>query len=468
MTSQRRWIGRARPFAAAGVAVAAAAAFVMPAAVQASPTRAAASERLCAKDGATALAGSTASVEAVGAQLAFNIVPGPLPLSGNLVEEDLSFARSLVSSGPQASVQAAPFYPGDTAANLGSLLASDGVPLAVPNYPLQAFASFPASPKEPASSTFPAKEQSSASVASASAHASATGASAVATIAHLGAGPLSVAKIQSTNTVTPAKTCMTAEATTVAHGIDIAGLVHISSLDSEAGARTDGKNAVPSSAVTVGQVTVAGLAASIDAQGIHVLKQVPTVLGLTPRVVQSTLDQTFRADGLSVRLLEPTRSSHGGTAAANSGALVITISHAVDVPYLPGEPTVPVPGLGNVPLPSGLYKATATVTLGASTAQAVATLPPTTSPTTSPVGAPIPGASSGVGPIGSVLPPGGTSTAPGGPPVLAGPGSSGLSAFVHGAAVPLGWVLVGILLCLLFGYPMLYGAWAQLLKGRET
>jgi hypothetical protein len=307
-------------------------------------------------------------------------------------------------------------------------------------------------------------------VASASAHASATDATAVATIAQLGAGPVTVAKIKSTNAVTPATSCMTAQASTVAQGIDLAGLVHISSLESNATARTDGTKAVPVAAVHVGQVTVAGLAASIDAQGIHIANQVPTVLGLTPKLVQSTLDQTFKADGLTVRLLKPTKSSQGGTAAADSGALVITVSHAIDIPFLPGEPTVPVPGLGNVPLPSGLYKATVTVTLGASTVQAIATVPPGSTGVTSPAGAPPPGGSStGIAPaIGSPLPPGGTTTEPVQPPVVAAPTGSGLSAFVPGASASVGWVLVGILLCLLFGYPMLYGAWAQLLKGRET
>jgi hypothetical protein len=469
--SEHRRLGRARLIAAVGTGAAATAAFVLPASVHASPSQPAANHRFCADDaGGTALAGSTASAEAVGAQVAFNIVPGPLPLSGNLVEDDVSFARTVVSSGPQASVQAAPFYPGDTAANLSSLLSSDGIPLPIPNYPLQAFASYPASPKEPADSSFPAKEPSTASVASASAHASATDATAVATIAQLGAGPVSVAKIQSTNAVTPATSCMTAQASTVVQGIDLAGLVHISSLDSNATARTDGTKAVPVAAVHVGQVTVAGLSASIDAQGIHIANQVPTVLGLTPKLVQSTLDQTFKADGLTVRLLEPTKSSQGGTAAADSGALVITVSHAIDIPYLPGEPTVPVPGLGNVPLPSGLYKATVTVTLGANTVQAIATVPPGATAVSSPGGAPSPGGSStGTGPaIGSPLPPGGTTTEPVQPPVVAAPAGSGLSAFVHGASAPVGWVLVGILLCLLFGYPMLYGAWAQLLKGRET
>ncbi|HEX3898810.1 MAG TPA: hypothetical protein VHW74_06525 [Mycobacteriales bacterium] len=467
--SEHRAFWRARLAAAVGLSAAATAAFVLPAPVHASPSHPAAGHRFCAKDGGTALAGSTASAEAVGAQVAFNIVPGPLPLSGNLVEDDVSFARTLVSTGPQASVQAAPFYPGDTAANLSSLLSSDGIALPIPNYPLQAFASYPASPKEPANSSFPAKEPTSASLASASAHASATHVTAVATIAQLGAGPVTVAKIQSTNAVTPATSCLTAHASTVVQGIDLAGLVHISTLDSTATAQTDGTKAVPVAAVHIGPVTVAGLSASIDAQGIHILNKVPTVLGLTPELVQDTLDQTFKADGLTVRLLEATKSTQGGTAAADSGALVITLSHAIDIPYLPGEPTVPVPGLGNVPLPSGLYKATVTVTLGASTVQAVATVPPGS--VTTPSGVPTPGISStgGAPPISSSLPPGGaSSTEPAQPPEVAAPGGSGLSVFVRGASAPIGWVLVGILLCLLFGYPMLYGAWAQLLKGRET
>jgi hypothetical protein len=467
---QGRKVGRARLIATGGVAAAAAAAFAMPASVHASPIGAAVSHRFCASDSAeSALAGSTATAEALGVQVAFNIVPGPLPLSSNLIEDDLSFARTVVSGGPQASVQAAPYYPGDTAANLGSLLASDGVPLPIPNDPLQAFASYPASPKEPATSTFPKGAKSSGvSVASGTAHAGATRETATATITQLSAGPITIAKIQSTNTVTPARSCMTAAAATVIQGIDIAGLVHISSVNSQAIARTDGTSAVPTGAVHVGQVTVAGLDASIDKQGIHILNKVPTVLGLTPQLVQNTLNQTLKADGLSVQLLAPAKSTKTGSAKSNSGALVISFSHAIAVPYIPGEPTIPVPGLGNVPLPSGVYKATTTITLGSSVVEAAATLPPAYHPITTPGGAPVSGGSPSGGAPDSSFPPPATTTAPVQPPLVAAPGNNGLSAFVHGASVPVGWVLVGILLCLLFGYPMLYGAWAQLLKGRET
>jgi hypothetical protein len=449
------------------------------------------------------LAGSSATLESLGAQVAFNLLPGPLPLSGNLVESDLSFARTTVSNGPQMTVQAAPFYPGDIAANLGSLLSSDGVPFSVPNDPLQAFASYPASPAEPENSSFPSGLTLPAglaiqpNVATAQAHAGpdaakqiALDATAVATLNSLTFGtgkapPLSIGTIQSTNAAVPGASCFTAAATSIVKGIDIGGLVDIASINSVASAQSDGNTSQPTATLQVGQVTVAGMSAYVDNQGVHISDTDAPIDGITPQQMQVTVDNTLAQDGISLRLLNPTTTTNIGNGSASSGALVITLNHAIDIPYIPGEPQIPIPVLGKESLPSGIYQVVTTVTLGSTEvdANAVATqalgsgvgsggvsvggstLPNLTPSLSSGLGGTIGGVSS----VGVPTGPGVSS------PIATAAPTSGkgivhrlLSFHVPGLpSVPVGWFILGILLCVIFTYLMLMVAWAQLLKGRK-
>src|ERR1700722_20311137 len=78
------------------------------------------------------LTGYNASALAVGAQFTFN-VPKVVPLPNeNLIEEDIPFARTTVGSGPLVDALGTPYYPGDIAANIGSLLTEFGAPPRVP------------------------------------------------------------------------------------------------------------------------------------------------------------------------------------------------------------------------------------------------------------------------------------------------------------------------------------------------
>jgi hypothetical protein len=294
-------------------------------------------------------------------------------------------------------------------------------------------------------------------------------------LADLAAGPgstplLNVGRIQSTIDIVPGASCLTVAAASTVGAIDIAGIVHISSLASQAGTKTDGKTSQQAGDLHVGRVTVRGMDAFIDAQGIHVLGRDAPLRGITPQQMQTILNNTLGQDGISVRMLEPTSTSNGSEGKANSGALTITFNHAVYVPYIPGEPNIPIPGLGNQALPSGLYNAVTTVTLGSSIVAANA------------AGVPSFGGLPGVG---SVVPPAlsGTETHPAvgvgsaiGPPIpsaaapsVAPPnvGTRILRAFVAGATVPVGWLILGLLLCAMVSYQMLLGAWSQLLKGRD-
>ena len=102
----------------------------------------------------TSLVGYNASALAIGSQYAFNI-PGLVPLPNeNLIEEDVPFARTNVGAGPVVDSIGAPYYPGDIAANLGSLLLEFGAPSLPVNDPLLAESKYPASPGYTGSASF--------------------------------------------------------------------------------------------------------------------------------------------------------------------------------------------------------------------------------------------------------------------------------------------------------------------------
>ena len=102
----------------------------------------------------TTLVGYNASALAVGAQFAFN-VPNVVPLPNeNLIEEDAPFSRTTVGGGPVVDAISAPYYPGDIAADLGSLLIEFGAPSLPINDPLLAQAKYPTSPGYPGHASF--------------------------------------------------------------------------------------------------------------------------------------------------------------------------------------------------------------------------------------------------------------------------------------------------------------------------
>ena len=479
-----------------------------------------------ADPGAAGIAGYSTSVQALGVQIGFNI-PGIVPLPDeNLVEEDVPFARTTVSAGPVVNALGAPYYPGDIAANVGSLLAEfapAGAP-SVPNDPLEAMADYPPDPAHGQDASFggtpPAGVPIAPNVFSATSHADTGGGHATATLTDLSAaaptsaqsdlvqlgatpaapagplaGPLgavlggaapglSVGTIQATNSVVVTASTVTSTAQSVLKAIDVAGVLQISQVTGSSSAESDGTTGTPSASLHLAGVTAEGQPAYIDQQGVHVSGTTPASGGVTPAQAQSALDTTLAQDGITVRLLDPTTSANGAAANSDTGGLVISIAHAFDVPFVPGEPSIPVPGLGNTNLPAGLYNAVTTVTIGSATSSSSATvavpfadsgaLPGLAGPA-GPITLGIPALTgttplSGAGP-GSAGPgsaPGGDEALGAGPP---GSGPSSLSGVVHrlplGIPPPLAWVLAALVLCVLITYPMLLAVRWQFLSARS-
>jgi hypothetical protein len=452
--------------------------------------------------------GETVTANAIGAQFAFNI-PGLVPLPNqNLIEEDAPFARSLVSTGPTVQSIGAPYYPGDILANLGGL-ESEFFPPSFPNipYPFMAEAEYPATPQYGASATFggpPPGGSSPVSLLSGSAHATDSGGDANGTLTDLSVGAgmgqggaplLEAASEQSNESVSIGASQVTATARSVIKSIEIAGMVDITELTSNAESTSDGTTGTPNATIDIGQVTVDGQPAYIDNQGVHVVGTNPAPAG-TPTVaqLQYSLDQTLAQDGITIRLVDPEQTSNGAEGIANSGGLVVSISHNFSVPFvnlgaLTGnalQPCIPTQditqalgqggGLGSVCLPAGNYTAVTSITLGFATTDVNASALQSLGVPSVNLGP------TGPGPTGLGLLPGttgtgltalgnqtslGTVSGPGAPPATSSPGGGLFRLTLHGIPNPVGWVVGGILLCILAAYPMMLVARWQFLVGRR-
>jgi hypothetical protein len=465
----------------------------------------------------TTLLGYDASTLAVGAQFGFN-VPGVVPLpQENLVEEDVPFARINLGDGPVVDAIGAPYYPGDVAANIGTLLQTFGFPLPLPNDTALAESKYPVSPGYTSSASFgvnPATATAaSPSVFYASATSSSGGGTSTGTLSDLALNHVDVTKtlpiigglsssgslvdvgnISASDNVTLGSGSITDTASTSVKSVDIAGLIDIAGITSTASATSDGTTGTPLAKFNVGQVTVNGEAAYIDGTGVHIPTTDSTSAGVTPAQLQQTVNASLGQDGITITLLNPTLTNSAGQASANAGGLEISLAHQLDVPFVPGEPNVPIPELGNEGLPAGEYTITTNITIGLAQASVSATglasqvsvLPTaTTTPTTA--FAPTPSTSgsfgtttgnSGFSPITGnsgfstgasteSLAPTGAGTSQG----AAAPTSvqSLSTAFpVRGLPAPVGWTVAALLGCFILCYPLLLLARYQFIpRGRR-
>jgi hypothetical protein len=426
------------------------------------------------------IAGYTVSALAAGFRYQLNS-PGLLPVGdaqvGTIMEYDVPFARISVGEGPVIDSLGSPVYPGDTAARLGSALGTFGAP-GVPNDPVLAESNYPPSPQYPTSAQFnQAAGGTGSGAASASSTATQTDASANAdvTAASLanapgGKSPLQSASGDTTTTSDIGAACVDATAQSRTGAISIAGVIAIGSVVGYAATRSDGTTAVPEATLKVGAVTVGGLPAFIDASGIHLASQQPVGAAVV-QVVSSQLQKTLASKDMTIKLIQPSTTTKGGLATADSGGVEVTMKQT-----LPG---VGQPPAGTAPLPLQNI-----VEYGAASTSVDATTAPAPGSSSSPPvasGGSSSGTGTGVTPLPAVS--GGTSGpgdittgSPGSavtpPTPTSGIGGQALAATPisavppRGSPAPIGWILVGILLAITATAPLLgYARW-QLLEGR--
>ena len=401
--------------------------------------------------------------------------PGLLPVGdaaeGTIFEVDLPFARSIVTGGPVIGVVSAPVYPGDTAAHLGTALATFGAP-GVPNYPVLAEANYPPAPGFGQDASLSSPSAPGAGVGTATSHAGPEGATADARITSVAVPPGAPALVEvgssaASNAVKLEESLVSTEAVSHTGTVTIAGLIVIEGVTARAAATSDGATGKPAAALEIGRVSVAGQPAYIDADGVHLVGQQPVGTGVAPGV-ESLLQKTLATDGISIRAVSPKVTSVQGEATADSGGIIIGLTRtvpALGVPGLGSLPGVPVP-LGTPDLP--LY---VEVTLGMARVSANATgvpaddvvadtsLPPADVSGASEVALDATGAgSSAEAALGAPTTPStGNELTPAVSTERPGP---------FGSSIPVPWVIAGVLASIVLCGPLLgYARW-QLLEGR--
>ena len=408
--------------------------------------------------------------------------PGTLPVGdaekGNITELDVPYARENVSSGPLVASLGSAAYPGDTAAGIGSALAEFGAS-GFPNDPVLASAAYPPSPNSPATSSYPpGGESAAANAGAAAASADQNGGASSSSVSsyELGSGPSSAASggpASAQSRIRLGGGCLDAFSQSDTGSVTLAGIIHIADVAGQAQAMSDGNRAVPSATLQVGQVTVAGLAAYIDHDGIHLAGQQPVGYGVVQQV-QATLNAALKGAGMTVKLIDPESSVQKGQAVASSGGVDVVIQQVTPAVGVPGVPAITVPGQPPIPLGTPGTPIRYEVTLGEAQAAANATGAPGSGPPASTGGgtsapspnavAPASGAPSSLGSVSAASPVGAGSgpTGAGGSPAYR-PASSSRPA---SGSVPLGWVIIGVLVSFVAAGPLLgYARW-QLLEGR--
>jgi hypothetical protein len=440
---------------------------------------------------ATQIAGYGMSALSAGVRYQLNS-PGLLPVGdpneGNVMEVDMPFARIGVTQGPVISALGSPLYGGDTLAHLGTALVTFGFPpdASALNYPVVAEALYPPAPGHSTDESFGTPTQSSGGVilgaGTATSHTGPDGATVESHIARVAVpdkAPLVDVGVSSAiNKTTVKDSLVTSQAVSTIKNINIAGMISIEGITSTAVTTSDGVKAKPTATLQIGKVTVAGQAAYIDTDGIHLASQSPLASGLTAGV-EATLIKTLTQDGISLRTISPKTTVKAGQGTADAGGLAIVLERTVPALGVPGVPSVQLPGqpptaLGtpdirlHVELLLGYARATANATgipVDVSVGD-VGVTPPGgdvlgTSTTSSDLSASGPGAS-----ISGALTPAPTSLGSG-----SGSGSgvelASSPALPRGEALPIAWLVFGLLGCIVVLGPLLgYARW-QLLEGRH-
>jgi hypothetical protein len=220
-----------------------------------------------------------------------------------------------LQSGPNGSALAAVAWPGALAADLGDLhiTASNGqLPsqATVLNDPVRAEVRTGQNPDTVSYDSVPG------STMKASAKPTATSAEAAVQSTTAAVGTFGPSSSSASSTLTGPKAAI-AKAKSNLQDIDLGGVVHIGSVQSEATATTDGTTATVKGGTKVTGATVAGVPVTIDESGVSVNGSGLAIKTLTDQV-NSALSQA----GITLRVSEPQGKPVGAGVSYTSGALV--------------------------------------------------------------------------------------------------------------------------------------------------
>jgi hypothetical protein len=260
-------------------------------------------------------------------------------------------AQSTTDTGPIGHALASIFWPGPLGGNFGSALQQlnqecapplpvPGIPpVCVPipqqlkdqgqsfNDPMRAETFYPQAPQDSEYTNIPGATMNSHITDSGK---KATAFGSLDGFGAAGVGVVSNLKAQTTNTLTDSTG--TTEATSEADGIVLAGgLVTIGRVFSTAKLTTDGQKATGEGHTTVDGLKIAGQAATVDDQGVHIAGQNNPL----HNQINQALAQALAKSGLTIKLVPIDNSTSGPTGSVTAGSLVIQYEDDKDQ-LLPG------------------------------------------------------------------------------------------------------------------------------------
>lgn len=420
------------------------------------------------------LGGMNATAYGTGIQfipLVKGLVPAGNLATGDFFQVSVPYSSASSQTGPSSTALSTPLYPGPVAISLSGALQTFGFPSKLATLftdPVLAQAAFPPEPGMGSSGSYSPPAGSTTGAGTAKASAGNGGSASQSAVSNT---PIANGLITVGSSTTNAATTVGANSVSdVAHAdlthISImGGLVDIASISSQSSAVSDGTTGKQTSSLKIGAVTVAGQAAYIGPDGLH-LSSTSNNLGGLNQTLNSALAALNQA-GITISTVAPTSSVQGAAASVDSGVVQI---HFVDQNIPSPQGDVPVTSAGSE-IDLGLTHADADATALAPFTPSVGAAPvPNAAPPSS--GAP-PAATSSTGGLGAAVSQfntGGT-----GQPVSASqPTSSGGSPAVLAPAAFLGmptrmaWVVIAIIISIIASAPLLgYANW-QLLRGRKA
>jgi hypothetical protein len=284
---------------------------------------------------------------------AFPTLPALLPVEVPF-EATISLATATLSSGGQGFGRASTFYPGSLTTGVRPLIeTAAGVRLPIPDYPLVV-----------ESREFEGAKHSDVPGITMSSDVDPDRAVAIADAGGLGLQAVfGVHSIHTESRTELTSGKITATSTTTLQGVDLLGTVSIGSLVSTASVTSDGTRSTCAGGVTLSGVTVAGTAASLDDEGLHVdAKAVVPGLG-----VGKLVGSLLAGSGITARALDSTSAC---TTANGSRTTAGILFH------------VPLPAIGSIPAGGGLsfVLGSTSATAGASTLESDAPVDTTEPP----------------------------------------------------------------------------------------
>lgn len=295
--------------------------------------------------------GGTAT--ATGFHATLDTQPQLTPIA-DLFHIDIPFAQTDLDSTGSASARAATLFPGEGVLGIPGLICfsrSNACPTPPPKYPLMAEASHPSQPDDTATASGqPANPggglQMQPSVVRA--HADLTrvaGTTKVTDVELPGVTTIETIAVRSKQLLREGS--LVARSETVLGDIDLGDVVHIDSVRSMAEAEIGGAKPVTRAGTVLTGVTVAGVDATIDENGVHANDQGSDAAN---RAANKTIQKVLDGSGISAHLLRPTRQVSTDNARVSTAGLVVNFRKTVeDVPPVPPCTTPEVPcGVANV------------------------------------------------------------------------------------------------------------------------